>query len=69
MTFVGSSWGLRKKEVDAVGHTVESRSKAQLGLGITVPYNINTTKLFFIEGFLIFPFKLNKWRLHVKPSN
>ena len=38
MTFVGSGWGLRKKEVDAMGHTVESGSKAQLGLGITVPY-------------------------------
>ena len=40
MTFVGSGWGLRKKEVDAMGHTVKSRSKAQLGLGITVPYII-----------------------------
>ena len=38
MTFVGSGWGLRKKEVDAMGHTVESESKAQLGLGITMPY-------------------------------
>jgi len=38
VTFVGSSWGLRKKEVDAMGHIVESGSKAQLGLGITVPY-------------------------------
>ena len=40
MTFVGSGWGLRKKEVDAMGHTVKSGSKAQLGLGITVPYII-----------------------------
>ena len=39
MTFMGSGWGLRKKEVNAMGHTVESRSKAQLGLGIIVSYN------------------------------
>ena len=38
VTFVGSGWGLRKKEVDAMGHTVESGCKAQLGLGITMPY-------------------------------
>ena len=38
VTFVGLGWGLRKKEVDAMGHTVESGSKAQLDLGITVPY-------------------------------
>ena len=42
VTFVGSGWGLRKKEVDAIGHIVESGSKAQLGLGITVPYNYIT---------------------------
>jgi len=38
VTFVGSGWGLRKKEVDAIGHIVESGSKAQLDLGITVSY-------------------------------
>ena len=40
MTFVGSGWGFRKKEVDAMGHTVKSGSKAQLGLGITILYKM-----------------------------
>ena len=58
MTFMGSGWGLRKKEVDAMGHTVESGSKAQLGLGITVPYKYNSTK--YLKILLKKKFKIVK---------
>ena len=52
VTFVGSGWGFRKKEVDAMGHTVKSGSKAQLGLGITILYKMQYDRYRIFEAAL-----------------